>query len=791
MLESGQELSARFVLVRRLGTGGSGEVWLAQDRERGCFVALKILRDDLMQDVAAIAALQREYEHVRSLDHPNILRVDGVHRAARHTWIAMEYAAGGDLSQLRGRSYRDVILHAALPIAAALAHAHRAGVIHRDVKPSNVLLSSDGAPKLADFGMALVAAAKPAANAGRGSPYTMSPQQAAGERASVADDAYGFGAMLYELLSGYPPSYGDGKLGAGKTLAALPATVPEPLARLVAQLLAESPADRPADMQSIERELAAVLAAPPVASAPPMNETDLSPAPAPIRIEPPNARTSAGQGEPLRGEWQRSAPQRATAAELRRRQGLRRGLAAASVALGIAAVAIVFFALPRWVGQEPPAQYKQAASAVPAQPAEQEVEKSEVDFAALARAKQDADDRRGPLEERLKKLAVRAAEQWGGNEFKRANEELAAGDKAYEAREYITALEHFSAMDPLLTTLEKRAGEVLAAQLKAGAEALQAGRSADAQAAFGLAVKIEPGNKVAAHGLKRAGTLDQVLNLVASAERMEKESNPVSAVEHFRKALALDAEAPRAAEGIARIEARFADEAFAGTMARGYSALAKADYASARSAFEAARRVRPNAPEIPQALRQIEQEQRTGVISTKLAAAQAHEAQERWADALKEYRAVVELDSTVAAAQEGVARVSPRAALNEQLELYLTQPERLFSQPVRASARDTLARAASISNPGPVLQKQMTTLKDWVARADVPVPVALQSDNLTQVTIYRVGELGMFGERSLELVPGSYTVVGTRPGYRDVRREINVRPGAAAQPVVIRCEDPI
>jgi hypothetical protein len=226
-------------------------------------------------------------------------------------------------------------------------------------------------------------------------------------------------------------------------------------------------------------------------------------------------------------------------------------------------------------------------------------------------------------------------------------------------------------------------------------------------------------------------------------------------------------------------------------MARGYSALAKADYAGARAAFEAARRVRPDAPEIPQALRQIEQEQRTGIISAKLGVAQEHEGQERWADALKEYRAIVELDSTVAAAQEGIARVSPRAALNEQLDLYLTQPERLFSQPVRAAARDTLARASSISSPGPLLQKQVTTLKDWVARADVPVPVALQSDNLTQVTIYRVGELGAFAERSLDLVPGSYTLVGTRPGFRDVRREINVRPGSAPQPVVIRCEDPI
>lgn len=783
MLESGQELSARFVLVRRLGAGGSGEVWLAQDRERGCFVALKVLRDDLMQDVAAIAALQRECEHVRTLDHPNILRVDGLHRSARHAWIAMEYASGGDLSQLRGRGYREIILRAGLPVAAALEHAHRAGIVHRDVKPSNVLLASDGTPKLADFGVALLIAARPAPDAGRGSPYTMSPQQAAGAPASTADDVYGFAAMLHELLSGYPPSYGDGKLAATTTNAALPASVPEPFARLVARMLADSPGDRPADMQSVERALTAVLAAPPSASVEPVNQ------PTPIRVEPPSLRAPSPQGEPLRGEWQRSSPQSDTADDLRR-QGFRRGLGAAAIAVGLVAIGIVFFVLPRWFESEQPARYAQAASSVPAKPA-QEPEKKEVDFAALARAKQDADDRRGPIEERLKKLTARAAEQWGGEEFKRANEELAAGDKDYEAREYITALEHFTALEPLLTTLERRAGEVLAAQLKAGATALQEGRSADAKAAFVLATKIEPGNKVAERGWKRANTLDEVLNLVATAERMEKESNPVGAVERFRRALALDAEAPRAAEGVARIEARFANDAFASTMARGYAALSKADYAGARSAFEAARRVRPNAPEIPTALRQIEQEQRTGVISTKLGVAQEHESQERWADALKEYRAVSELDSTVAAAQEGIARVAPRAALNEQLELYLTQPERLFSQPVRAAARDTLARARSIASPGPVLQKQVTTLQDWVARADVPVPVALQSDNITQVTIYRVGQLGTFAERSLELVPGSYTVVGTRPGYRDVRREINVRPGGAPEPVVIRCEDRI
>lgn len=783
MVEGGQELSARFVLVRAIQAGGSGSVWLAQDKERQCFVAVKILADELMQDAAAVATLQQECERARSLDHPNILQVDGLYRSERHAWIAMEYVSGGDLTQLRGRSAAE-ILRATIAVAGALAYAHRQGVVHRDVKPANVLLTSDGAPKLADFGIALAIGARPDWRAGLGSSYSMSPQQLAGAAASPSDDVYAFGAMLYELFSGYPPFYpqaSEERIRTERPPALAAASVPAAVAQLVDRCLAKSPEDRPADMESIERELAAVLAALPAAT---IVSASAQPT---VHVAPPSVRPPISHSEPLRGEWRRTPAATASADELRW-QGFRRGLGAAALVLGIVGLGIVFFALPRWIGSNQTPTPVAAAKPKAQAPAP---EKKPLDFAALARARQEAEDQRGEIDPRLEKLRAQAVDQWGGAEIKRITDELAAGDKDFAAREYITAAQRFKAVEPLLTTLEKRAGEVLTAQLAAGTKALIEGRAADARTAFELASKIDSKNQAAARGLQRAGTLDQVIALVASAESLEKDGNASSAADTFRKALALDDEAPRATEGLARVNARLSGDAFASAMARGFAALSQSRYSEARTAFDAANRVRPNSPEVAQALKQIEQEERTRTIAAKLETARDLESKERWADALKEYRAVLQLDSTVAFANEGVARSAPRAELNQQLEMYLTQPERLFSVPVRNAAREALQRAAAINPAGPVLARQTQTLTEWLARADVPVHVALQSDNLTQVVIYRIGTLGAFEQRSLELAPGSYTVVGTRPGYRDVRREINVMPGATLEPVVIRCEEKI
>jgi hypothetical protein len=771
MLERNETFASRFVLLRRLGAGARSQVWLALDRDEQREIALKLTQP-------ASAAIEREYELLQRWRHPHIVRAFGVHRGMYrgepHVALAMEHAAAGDVAKFRVSPHQEV-LKVVVPVARALGFLHRAGWVHRDVKSSNVLLMSDGAPKLSDLG---IAAAIGSLHAAPGSRYSMSPQQRAGGAAAVADDIFGLGALLYELICGYPPFYPHTDPQQSHTIRPLPDAAPMRLRELVLRMLACEPAERPDDMDTVERELKS-------ASGEPRDAQHH------VHIEPPSLH--AVHGEPLRAEWRKST-QAAVDPLAIRRQGFRRGLSAAAIAMGVLAVAIVFLVLPKWVGQgdesaasraAQPASVVQAASQAPAE------DKKEVDFAALARAKQHAEEMRAALDDRFNKLRDHAAEKWGKDTLQQATAAWALADQKMQSREYTDAEAHFGEVQKAIETLEARLPVALEEQLNLGDSALAEGRSADATAAYGLAKQIDANNARAAHGLKRAATLDQVLALVANADLLEKNGDMNGAVAGYRQALALDNETARASEGVARIEAQLANDAFASAMARGYSALAVKNYAGARSAFEAARKIRPSAAEIDQGIRQIEQEQRTQTIEAKLAAARDAESQERWGEALQTYREAHDLDATVAAANEGIARTEPRAALNDQLELYLTQPGRMFSQPVRFAAKESLARASQIENPGPVLQQQVAKLREWLARADAPVAVALESDNLTQVTIYRVGTLGMFTQRQLKLSPGQYTVVGTRPGYRDVRREIAVTPMAALDPIVIRCEDRI
>jgi tetratricopeptide (TPR) repeat protein len=296
---------------------------------------------------------------------------------------------------------------------------------------------------------------------------------------------------------------------------------------------------------------------------------------------------------------------------------------------------------------------------------------------------------------------------------------------------------------------------------------------------------------VARRGIERAASLAEVRKLLAQAALLEQQGRADAAAAAYRKALQLDRDASQARAALARLAAQRTGDEFAAVMARGLDALAGGDFAAARAAFEQAGRLRPGAPEVADGLAQVERGQAGGAIAARLAAAQDAERAERWAQALAEYRKALELDRNLLAASQGVARAEPRAMIDAELSALIERPERLFSADVRSSARLTLQRARAVPAPGPVLARQVETVEHLLVAAETPLRVALTSDNLTDVTIYRVGRLGSFERKDVDLLPGRYTVVGVRPGFRDVRREINLVPGRDAPAVVIRCEEPI
>ena len=260
---NGRRVDSRFTLLEKLGSGGQGEVWRAHDETRGVDIALKVPPANGVPNETLLAAFEREHSIAARLDHPNILKIFQPHRSGDVVVLPMELASGGDLRRLRGAGYLDII-PVLLDIAQALEHAHERGVIHRDLKPGNILFDSRGRVKLADFGAAGTTSttAEDARKQGL-SPFTASPEQLRGEAPSEGDDIYGLGALAYELLSGYPPYYPHFDLRRAQEEPVPPLTptrqIPPLLQALVTRMLAKDRRERPVGMREVIDELDAAL----------------------------------------------------------------------------------------------------------------------------------------------------------------------------------------------------------------------------------------------------------------------------------------------------------------------------------------------------------------------------------------------------------------------------------------------------------------------------------------------------------------------------------------------------
>ncbi|MBM4221904.1 MAG: hypothetical protein FJ170_08160, partial [Gammaproteobacteria bacterium] len=230
---------------------------------------------------------------------------------------------------------------------------------------------------------------------------------------------------------------------------------------------------------------------------------------------------------------------------------------------------------------------------------------------------------------------------------------------------------------------------------------------------------------------------------------------------------------------------------FERALSAGLNALAAGKTAEARQAIDRAVALRPQDPGAQDALARLRAEERRASIATLQAEAQRLVAAEQWQAAVDRYAEVLAIDAGISAAQQGLTEAQARARLDQQLEQALARADRFNDDAIARPAQQLVEEAAALPAPGPVLRGQIDRLRAQLAVAAQPVAVQFESDNQTNVVIYKVGKLGTFSSRRLELRPGPYVVVGTRDGYRDVRRNIRVDPSGNMPPVVIRCEETI
>lgn len=230
---SGSSQVSHYRVIRKIGAGGMGEVYLAEDTELDRRVALKFLAPHLCQDSDCHARFKREAQAAARLNHPNVVAIHEVSEYNGRPFFAMEYVGGQSLSDLmkEGKLPASRVAGLSVQICEGLHRAHQAGIVHRDIKPTNILMDPEGRPKICDFGLAAVQGCDPLTKTGStlGTVSYMSPEQVKGEPLDPRSDIFSLGVVMYELLAGRPPFNRSSEVAA---LHAIAYEAPEPIENL-------------------------------------------------------------------------------------------------------------------------------------------------------------------------------------------------------------------------------------------------------------------------------------------------------------------------------------------------------------------------------------------------------------------------------------------------------------------------------------------------------------------------------------------------------------------------------
>jgi tetratricopeptide (TPR) repeat protein len=454
------------------------------------------------------------------------------------------------------------------------------------------------------------------------------------------------------------------------------------------------------------------------------------------------------------------------------------------VAVALATV----FVLPQFVSDPWVAGDPEALPPVP------EASPSAVPPSTAAELKQYRQDSQGILAEIVSlrdRLQQSAVERWAQADFQQALAQIEIGDESYSYGNYRESLEQFKQARELLLKIELEGQQVLA-DAKAEAEtAIESLNPNAASTAIGLAVAMAPEDPQVESLRQRADLLPRVAALVEVGDEAMERDHFEKAREAYQQAVGLDPAHQRANEALAAAQGEVTDSAFRAQMSRGFSAMERQDYDTARAAFRQAGRIQPGDPSVRKALEQVDNLESGDYVSTELERAASLESREQWREAVSIYETLLQRDPSLTDARVRLIPSQVRAELDERLAGYIAEPLKLSSQAEFQAAVTTLEDARGIASPGPHLAGQIVELENLVKRASTPVSVLFRSDHQTRVILYRVADLGQFDQKSVQLRPGKYIAAGSRNGYRDVLVEFTVTGDAPAEPIVVRCEEPV
>ncbi|MFT5710308.1 MAG: tetratricopeptide (TPR) repeat protein [Halioglobus sp.] len=411
--------------------------------------------------------------------------------------------------------------------------------------------------------------------------------------------------------------------------------------------------------------------------------------------------------------------------------------------------------------------------------------------AQLAKQRKEAQDVLAILLDVQFELQEKGVEQWAPEAFDTAKALAQEGDTQYRERDFVAA--KFS-YDKALSDMEAQveaAPLALQQRLELARRAIEDMQQQVALDALSIARAIEPSNSLLASLEQRARSVQQLQPLLSQAQEAEKLGNLASAEQLLQQASSLDPEHLTVKSELARVAGVHTLQRFNNAMSEGYSALDEGQFTPARKAFRHAANLVPGSAEANSAMRDLEAAQTSSTLSSLQNRGSRQQASEQWQQAVDTYDKALSIDSSLLFAQQGLKQSTARAQLDKQFRAAIEKPERLSDQTVAAATEQLVKHAATITPHGPVLEKQLSALNVLLQQAGAKVKLTLRSDGETEVTLRKVSRLGQFNTKQLTLRPGTYTVIGSRDGYRDVRQSFTLKHDTGALDILIVCTEEI